>query len=56
MYSNWLDESLIRLLRDVAAGAHALVHEQRSLIEFEQAYVNQLDRAPAKRHRSERAR
>ena len=37
-YGNWLDESLNRLLRDVAAGAHASVHDRRVLLEWQKAY------------------
>ena len=34
LYSNWLDESHNRLLRDVAAGSHYMVHDVRTLLEF----------------------
>lgn len=37
-YGNWLDESLNRLLRDVAAGAHASTHDRRILLEWQKAY------------------
>ena len=37
-YGNWLDESLNRLLRDVAAGAHASTHDRRVLLEWQKAY------------------
>jgi len=40
LYGNWHDESLNRLLRDVAGGAHALVHERRILTEFPRAHDN----------------
>ena len=41
LYSNWTDESINRLLRDVARGAHSLVHETRILAEFSLAYANE---------------
>ena len=34
LYGCWHDEALNRLLRDVAAGAHATVHERRIVLEF----------------------
>ena len=37
LYSNWADESLNRLLRGVAAGAHSAVHEKRILKEAPKA-------------------
>lgn len=40
LYGNWLDESVNRLLKDVAAGAHSLVHERRTLAEFPKAFEN----------------
>ena len=40
LYGNWQDESLNRLLRDVAGGAHAMVHERRILAEFPRAHDN----------------
>ena len=47
LYGCWLDESINRLLRDVAAGAHSLVHDRRVLSEFGRA----LERDSAKRRR-----
>ena len=44
LYGNWLDESLNRLLRDVAAGAHSAVHDRRVLIEFAKAHNNDIKR------------
>ena len=41
LYGCWLDESVNRLLRDVAAGAHSLVHERRTLVEFPKAFENE---------------
>ena len=38
LYSNWLDESINRLLRDVSGGAHAAVFYSRVLKEFQKAY------------------
>ena len=46
LYANWADESLNRLLRDVAAGAHSAVHEKRILKEAPRALELE-----AKRHR-----
>ena len=40
LYGNWHDEGLNRLLRDVAGGAHSLVHERRILLEFPVAHDN----------------
>ena len=40
LYGNWEDESLNRLLRDVAKGAHSSVHERRVLTEFPRALAN----------------
>ena len=37
MYGNWLDESINRLLRDVAGGAHQAVFYKRILKEFQLA-------------------
>ena len=36
-YANWLDESINRLLRDVAGGAHQAVFYRRILKEFQAA-------------------
>ena len=41
LYSNWLDESLNALLREVAAGAHSTVHDKRVLAEFPLALEKQ---------------
>ena len=41
LYGNWLDESLNKLLRDVAAHAHAAVHDVRVLMEWQKAYESQ---------------
>ena len=40
LYGNWMDESLNRLLRDVAGGAHSSVHDRRILLEFPRAHDN----------------
>ena len=40
LYGCWTDESLNRLLRDVAGGAHSTVHERRVLVEFPKAHDN----------------
>ena len=40
LYGCWTDESLNRLLRDVAGGAHSTVHERRVLAEFPKAHDN----------------
>ena len=40
LYGCWTDESLNRLLRDVAGGAHSINHERRVLIEFRKAHEN----------------
>ena len=37
LYGNWLDESLNRVLRDIAAGAHSSVHDRRLLSEWQRA-------------------
>ena len=47
LYANWLDESHNRLLRDVAAGSHSMVHDVRTLLEFERAHATDM----AKRRR-----
>ena len=39
LYGCWKDESLNRLLRDVAAGSHGLIHEKRILCDFPKAYA-----------------
>ena len=41
MYGNWTDESINRLLREVAAGAHSTVHDKRVLAEFPLALAKQ---------------
>ena len=40
LYGNWHDEGLNRLLRDVAGGAHSLVHERRILVGIPVAHDN----------------
>ena len=42
LYGCWLDESINRLLKSVASGAHSLVHDRRVLSEFPRAYENDL--------------
>ena len=39
LYGNWLDESVNRLLKQVAQGAHASNHARRVLLEFPPAYA-----------------
>jgi len=52
LYGCWEDESLNRLLRDVAGNAHSMVHERRVLVEFKLAYSNVRDgRTITKRRR-----
>ena len=41
LYGNWTDESINRLLREVAAGAHSTVHDKRVLAEFPLALAKQ---------------
>ena len=41
-YGNWVDESLNRLLRDVASGSHAVGLDKRTLLEFERAYTTDI--------------
>ena len=54
LYGNWQDESLNRLLRDVAGGAHSSVHDKRILVEFPRAHDNQrAGLTTSKRRRSE---
>ena len=53
LYGNWEDESINRLVRDVAGGVHALVHEKRVLIEFASAHDNmRAGKTIAKRRRT----
>ena len=52
LYGNWVDESLNRLLRDVCAGSHSLVHDRRVLLEFPAAHDRQREQARRKRARS----
>ena len=49
LYACWVDESLNRLLRDVAGGAHASVHDRRVLSDFGRAHDAQ--RQASKRRR-----
>ena len=53
LYGCWQDESLNRLLRDVAEGAHGAVHARRVLIEFPRAHDNVRLAQQAKRRRTD---
>ena len=49
LYGNWLDESLNRLLRDVASAAHSSVHDRRVLCEFAKAHSKSHQRGSKRR-------
>ena len=39
LYANWYDESINKMLRDIASGAHSMVFERRVLSEFPMAWA-----------------
>ena len=54
LYGCWHDEALNKLLKEVAGGAHPMVHERRILIQFPIAHDNdRAGRTTAKRRRTE---
>ena len=40
LYGCWHDEALNKLLKEVAGGAHTMVHDRRLLVNFPRAYAN----------------
>ena len=54
LYGCWQDEALNRLLKEVAGGAHPMVHERRILAQFPIAHDNdRAGRTTAKRKRND---